>query len=321
MKLNKIALAVAMGLATGALAWAVGTAPSPDSYAEIDAASLVSSPQSAWARAILFSDVVEQLPAGRPQRLDRKNFLQMKLATAKTVWVPEGLAAKFQHLQLGQTYSFAGTVDQISRRYYVIVDACYAVQTAEDMSERWIDMLNPTEAGTAAAPGQISETSMQALLLAAQNRLIQLAQESNVTVAQLIEAQTDGGQRIAEKIVADALQGELQAQNKTADELMIGSVLALLQKQALLDDSKQVAEQNAAQALPPPEPVAPVESAVPAPEAPATPDATPAPEPPVAAAEEPAVAVVEESTIAPQPEPIAEAPAPTEPPPPDAVSA
>ena len=210
MKPNKLALAMAAGMAAGALAWAAGTAPSPDSYAKIDAASLVSSPQSAWARAILFSDVVEQLPVGRPQRLDRKNFLPMKLATAKTVWVPEALAGKFLNLQVGQTYSFAGTVDQISRRYYVIVDACYKIQTAQDMSERWTDMLSP-ENTPADAQARLSETAMQALLLEAQNRLILLAQESNVTVAQLIEAQTDGGQRIAEKLVADALQGELKA--------------------------------------------------------------------------------------------------------------
>ena len=90
-------------------------------------------------------------------------------------------------------------------------------------------MLNPEARGVLDEQARMSETAMQALLLNAQNRLIQLAQESNVTVAQLIEAQTDGGQRIAEEIVASALQGELKAQNKTAEELRIGSVLALLQ--------------------------------------------------------------------------------------------
>ena len=305
MKPHKIALAMATGLATGALAWAAGSVPAPDSYARVEAATLVSRPQSAWARAILFSDVVEQLPAGRPQRLDRKNYLPMKLETAKTVWVPEALAERFGQVQLGQTYTFAGTVDQISRRYYVIVDACYAVQTAQDMSERWIDMLNPEARGVLDEQARMSETAMQALLLNAQNRLIQLAQESNVTVAQLIEAQTDGGQRIAEKIVADALQGELKAQNKTADELMIGSVLALLQKQAVLDESRQVAEQNAAQAMPPAEPLVPAE--------PAAPETMPAPEPPVALAEEPPVAVVEETAAEPQPESPEEWPASVEP--------
>ena len=249
MKPVKMGLAWAAGLAAGALAWAAGSSPSPDSYSKIDAASLVNSPQSSWARAILFSDVMEQVPAGRPERLDRKNFLPMKLKTAGTVWVPEALAAKFQVLKMGDTYSFAGTVDQISRRYYVIVDACYAVQTAEDMSERWTDMLNPPAQSPGSAQADVSETSMQALLLEAQNSLIKLAQDNNTTVAQLIEAQTDGGQRIAEEIVASALQGELKAQNKTAEELMIGSVLALLQKQAVLAESQKIAEENAA--LPP----------------------------------------------------------------------
>ena len=201
MKPVKMGLAWAAGLAAGALAWAAGSSPSPDSYSKIDAASLVNSPQSSWARAILFSDVMEQVPAGRPERLDRKNFLPMKLKTAGTVWVPEALAAKFQVLKMGDTYSFAGTVDQISRRYYVIVDACYTVQTAENMSERWTDMLNPPAQSEASARADVSETAMQALLLEAQNSLIKLAAENKTTVAQLIEKQTDGGQRIAEEIV------------------------------------------------------------------------------------------------------------------------
>jgi hypothetical protein len=44
----------------GVLAWAAETAPAPDSYAKVEASSLVASPQSSWARAILFSDVLEQ---------------------------------------------------------------------------------------------------------------------------------------------------------------------------------------------------------------------------------------------------------------------
>ncbi|HPT17132.1 MAG TPA: hypothetical protein PK388_07610, partial [Kiritimatiellia bacterium] len=244
MKPYKLGMAMVAGLATGVLAWAAETAPAPDSYAKVEAASLVASPQSSWARAILFSDMLEQAPAGRVQRLDRKNYLPMKLKTAGTVWVPETLASKFQILKTGNTYSFAGTVDQISRRYYVIVDSCYSIQTAEDMTERWTDMLNPP-ADAAATQANVSETAMQALLLEAQNSLIKMAKENNTTVAQLIETQSDGGQRIAELIVADALQGELKAQNKTAEELMIGSVLALLQKQSVLEESQKVAEENA----------------------------------------------------------------------------
>ena len=311
MKPVKMGLAWAAGLAAGALAWAAGTSPSPDSYAKVDAASLVNSPQSSWARAILFSDVMEQVPAGRPERLDRKNFLPMKLKTAGTVWVPEALAAKFQVLKMGDTYSFAGTVDQISRRYYVIVDACYAVQTAENMSERWTDMLNPPAKSEASARADVSETAMQALLLEAQNSLIKLAAENKTTVAQLIEKQTDGGQRIAEEIVASALHGELKAQNKTAEELMIGQVLALLQKQAVLEESQKIAEENAAlppaqpeQPLPAPPESAAVETAAVVEKVETAPVEQPAVEPPVPAPE----AALEEPSAVPREEAVPETP-------------
>ncbi|HAL91464.1 MAG TPA: hypothetical protein DCM68_00340, partial [Verrucomicrobia bacterium] len=311
MKQIKLGLAIAAGILAGALAWAAGSSLSPDSYAKVEAQSLVTSPQSAWARAILFSDVLESPPSGRPQRLNRKNYLPMKLKTAGTAWVLEDLALKFQTLKVGDTYSFAGTVDQISRRYYIIVDACYRIQTAEDMNEKWTDMLNPPAEGPPPRT-DVSDTAMQALLLEAQNSLIQLAKESNMTVAQLIEAQTDGGQRIAEHIVADALQGELKAQNKTAEEMMIGSVLALLQKQAVLDESQKAAAEIPAQ----PEPAAPetTEETVPVEvaavveeSAPVAPVEPPAPE---AKVEELAAAVIEE--------PAPEEPAPVEPPAPEA---
>ena len=305
MKRIKLSGAVAAGMVAGALAWAAGSTPAPDSYAKIEAASLVSSPQNAWARAILFTDVLETVPMGRVQRLDRKNYLAMKLKAAGTAWVPEDMASKFQKLTPGETYSFAGTVDQISRRYYIIVDACYLIQTSDDLKEHWTDMLNPPEAGGTALPMDVSETVMQALLVQAQSRLIQLAQENNTTVAQLIEAQTDGGHRIAEHIVADALQGELKSQNQTAEEMMVEAVLALLQKESVLQESAKIAEEN--QALPPalPEPppeatpVAPAEvAAVPETEPVASSETPAAGEPPPvmpeAKVEEPVVAVVEE---------------------------
>ena len=198
MKPIKLGLATLAGMMAGVLALAAGL--SPDSYVKVEASSLVTSPQASWARAILFTDELVSTPSGRPQRLDRKNYLPMQLKTAGNVWVAESLATKFQTLQVGETYSFAGTVDQISRRYYVIVDACYRIQTAKDMAERWTDML--AEGAAVPADAGVPEATMQALLLEAQSSLIQMAKENNVTVAQLIGAQTDGGQRIAEGIVA-----------------------------------------------------------------------------------------------------------------------
>ncbi len=263
MKRTKLGLAVASGVMAGALAWAAGNAQSQDSYVKIDADSLVRSPQNSWARAILFTDVLVSAPDGRTQRLDRKIYVEMKLKTAGKVWVPEELAPKFKRLKAGDIYSFAGTVDQISRRYYVIVDACYTIQTADDLSEQWTDILNPSVEVAGDEPSDVSETAMQALLLEAQNSLIQLAQEHNTSVAQMIEAQTDGGQRIAESIVANALQGELRSQNKTAEELMIGAVVALLQKQAVLDESARIAAENAAISPAIPEPASAAPDALP----------------------------------------------------------
>jgi hypothetical protein len=243
---SKLILSLTSGIVAGALLWAVAS-PAPDHYAKIDASSLVRSPQNSWARAILFTDVLETVPSGRTRRLDRRNYLPMRLKTAGTVWVNEDLAPTFANLTVGNTYSFGGTVDQISRRYYVIVDACFAVRTASDMSEHWTDMLKPgaqdvLPAQTASGP----ESTMQALLIDAQNSLINMAHANNTTVAELVGAQADGGKRIAEQIVADSLHGHLREENTTADELMIGAVLALLQKQAVLEESARLAEVEAA---------------------------------------------------------------------------
>ncbi len=169
----------------------------------------------------------------------------MELAQAGTVWVPEELAEPFRALGEGGTYSFAGTVDQIRRRYYIIVNACYALQTRDDLDEHWVNMLEPG-AAKAEEVADASDVVMQALLIEAQNNLIQMAREQGVTVAQLIQSQSDGGHRIAEHIVADSLRGKLRDRGTTADEVMVGAVMALLEKQAVMEQAAQVAEEMAA---------------------------------------------------------------------------
>jgi hypothetical protein len=241
----KWAAAVAVGLMAGGLSWTIA-ASAPDSYQKIDAESLQRSPQNAWARDILFSDILESRPGGRARRLDRKTYLPMRLKAAGRCGsrrplrqIPGPGAGRHLFVRRHRGPDLPPLLCHRGR--------LLRVQTTEDMTEHWTDMLNP-ETQKANQADALSETVMQALLLNAQNSLIKLAQESNVSVGQLIEAQTDGGQRIAEHTVADALQGELRAQGKTADELMIGAVLALLQKQAVLDESARVAAENEAAA-------------------------------------------------------------------------
>ena len=113
------------------------------------------------------------------------------------------------------------------------------------MKEQWTDMLNPSP-DQITLDAELSDSLLQSLLVEAQNSLIKMARENNVSVAQLIEAQADGGQRIAANIVTDTLRGELRAKNQTAEELMVGAVLALLQKQAVLEESARIAEENLA---------------------------------------------------------------------------
>ena len=90
MRQIRVGFAMASGLLAGLLVYAA-VAATPDSYTKVEAASLVTSPQNSWARAILFADELVQAPAGRAQRLDRKNYLPMRLKVAGTVWVPEYL--------------------------------------------------------------------------------------------------------------------------------------------------------------------------------------------------------------------------------------
>lgn len=223
-------------LAASAVVWAACAAwgrPTVD-YNEVTAESLVTSPQASWARAILFTDEVVAPPAGNWKRLDRKNYAEMRLQTVGAVWIPEGKLAAFEGLQPGRLYSFGGTVDQFSRRYYVIVDAVFELQTGDDLSAHWTGML---DGGT----GE-DDPALQGVLLQVQNRLIQMAKEQGVTVAQLVEAQTDGGQRLAQVVAAEAMQNEFKAKNTTAEEVLIDSVLALLQKQVVMEGEGAGAE-------------------------------------------------------------------------------
>lgn len=226
MGMKKIAWSL---LAASAMVWAACAAwgRSTVDYNEVTAESLVTSPQASWARAILFTDELVELPAAKWKRLERKNYAEMRLRTVGTVWIPEGKLQAFEGLQPGRLYSFGGTVDQFSRRYYVIVDAVFELQTGDDLSAHWTGMLD-------GGAGE-DDPALQGVLLQVQNRLIQMAKEQGVTVAQLVEAQTDGGQRLAQVVAAEAMQSEFKAKNTTAEEVLIDSVLALLQKQVVME--------------------------------------------------------------------------------------
>lgn len=223
------------GMLAGMLA--AGALAGPD-YVQFDAEQLKSSPQSGWARPILFTDSVAAAVGEASKKLDRKFYAELTLATVGAAWVPEADLARFQGLAVGKTYSFGGTVDQIRGRYYVILDAVFELQTQEALEQQWTGLAGNGSATT-------NDPVVQALLIESQNRLIRMAQENNMTVAELVGTQTDGGHRIVENIVADSLQAQLQANNQTAEQVMVDAVMALLQKQAALEGVADVAE-NAA---------------------------------------------------------------------------
>jgi hypothetical protein len=235
--MRRIAWMVA--LAAAALAAGVASGRGRVDYSEVTAESLVTSPQASWARAILFTDEVVAVPSGRWKRLERKNYAEMRLRTVGTVWIPEEKVSAFEGVEPGRLYSFGGTVDQFSRRYYVILDAVFELQTGDDLSAHWTGMLDG-DAGE-------DDPALQGVLLQVQNRLIQMAKEQGVTVAQLVEAQTDGGQRLAQVVAAEAMQSEFKAKNTTAEEVLIDSVLALLQKQVVMEGGVADGEQPPAE--------------------------------------------------------------------------
>ena len=231
---------LASGILAAALAW-TACAAFPEAPATVAASSLALNPQMAWARAIVFSDVIESLPGGRPHRLDQRYYLPMRLKEAGQVWVPQERASIFQKFAVGDTLLFEGTVEEFSRRYHVIASDGHAGPAAGETSLPWPDGLGPAVSGEpGAAP--LSAPLLEALLADAQNSLNELAQANNVTVAQLIEAQTDGGRSIAEDIVADSLHGQSKEANSTAKELMVGAVLTLLRMQSALQQSVQASE-------------------------------------------------------------------------------
>ena len=233
-------------LVTGAMAaaflWAM-PAGATDSRVRVEASSLFVNPQEAWARDIEFSDVLESLPTGRPRRLDHRNYIPMRLKEAGTVWVSQDRVKRLPDLVQGDTYLFQGTVDQFDHNYHVIVSDCVSESMPEPEPAAETPSVPETEQASAEEKAAISETLLQVLLLDAQSSLDQLAQANHITVPELIAAQTDGGQSIAENIVADSMKGKDVGDNKTAQELMINAVLSLLQMQSTLKTAPQDADE------------------------------------------------------------------------------
>ena len=98
-------------------------------YSDVSAESLRTKPQSYWAGKIRFADELVMLTSEK-LRLDHKNYSAMQLRSVGTVWIPDEKVQTFAGLKPGRLYSFGGTVDQFSRRYYVVVDAVFELQNA-----------------------------------------------------------------------------------------------------------------------------------------------------------------------------------------------
>ena len=206
-------------------------AQAPDTFMRVEASALMLTPQIAMDRAVLFSDVLESPPDGTPRRFDGVSYLPMRLKEAGTVWVPEDRAGEFKTLVVGDVHLFEGTVDQFSRRFHVLVHGCRAGLATEETPASSLDSA-PAEDDSGSGFEEDRNLLLEVLLEDARKSLEELARVNNVTVAQLIESQPDGGQRIVENIVADSMQAQSPGANRTAQELMVGAVLTLLRSQS-----------------------------------------------------------------------------------------
>ncbi len=231
---------LASGVLVLALGWAA-CAALPEAPARVEASSLALNPQMAWARAVEFSDVIESLPVGHPHRLGERSYLSMHLKEAGLVWVSQERAPTFQNLAVGGPLLFDGTVEEFSHRYHIIVSDVRAVPASGEASPPGPDSPHSAESGETHA-NDLSALLMETLLADANNSLNQLAEVNNVTVAQFIEAQSDGGRGIAEGIVADSLHGQSKGANSTAEELMVGVVLSLLRMPPIAHETAQASE-------------------------------------------------------------------------------
>ena len=223
MKPLNLRLAMVTGLAAGAVACWAASPPGLDAYVAVETDSLAANPGNSWARAILFADTLVGPPSGFAKRLGDSTCRPMKLKTLGTAWVPNELNREFQRLKVGETYHFAGTVNHTSRRFFVVVDACYALQASKDGGERWIDALHP-DAGTstqemATAESPVAETEASAEREAAEAAELKAREEAEAQEAAEKQAQIEAKRSAAEEARAaqDARRAEIA--RKKAEKL------------------------------------------------------------------------------------------------------
>ena len=224
MKPLNLRLAMVTGLAAGAVACWAASPPGLDAYVAVETDSLAANPGNSWARAILFADTLVGPPSGFAKRLGDSTCRPMKLKTLGTAWVPNELNREFQRLKVGETYHFAGTVNHTSRRFFVVVDACYALQASKDGGERWIDALHP-DAGTstqemATAESPVAETEARAEREAAEAAELKAREEAEAQEAAEKQAQIEAKRSAAEEARAaqeEARQAEVA--RKKAEKL------------------------------------------------------------------------------------------------------
>jgi len=219
MKPLNLRLAMGTGLVAVTLACWATSPPGLETYVKVETDSLAANPGNFWARAILFSDTLADPPSGFAKRLGNGKCRPMKLKTLGTAWVPNELVRNFQQLKVGETYLFAGTVNQTSRRFFVIVDACCSLQTSKDGGELWIDVLHPGEM-TSSKEMAVSESMKSEVVPLAASGKTEDAEAKAREEAAVQEATEKPDAKAAPMAQAEETRSKVKmARPRTADEM------------------------------------------------------------------------------------------------------
>jgi hypothetical protein len=173
---RKFAILLGLTLSTFALA---------EEFVTVETPELVRNPQKFWAQGVVFRDILTEHASGSAVPMGKRDAHRFRTKMVGDCYVDSSLAPALNNLEVNREYTFAGTVYQYRRKFYVVVQKFSA--PVQDLTQL-PDVLATRGTGTAALQGDAAVLAVVRNMIGKLDAdLMSYSQTANVPKSQVLD--------------------------------------------------------------------------------------------------------------------------------------
>jgi hypothetical protein len=205
---------------------AAGTrAPALD-YTDVETRELLANPQKYWATGVVFQDELVERPGRHKLRIGNSTSYRFGTRILGQCYAQESLLPRLSVLDLNKSYYFSGSVLQLGRRYYVVVqDLRDALDAKVSVEDKLLNLVNPA---VQSPQGPVAD-HLATLLTEAEKALFAYAKEHNLSEQSILDPESDSFQKSLD-VVRGVLARAEQRMGTTSREILVKLLVDVLER-------------------------------------------------------------------------------------------